>query len=237
MQKEQNMGRALAASFPYTLPVLAGYLFLSLAYGVLIGVNGFGPFAAAGISLAVFGGSIQFLAVSLLTSPFHPLQALLIALAVNARHVFYGISMLEKYRGTGGIKPFLIFAMTDETFSLLYSASPPEGVDRKRFYFFVSLLNYAYWVTGSFIGAFLGNHANFNTKGMDFVLTALFVVILIERVKDKKTLFSAAVGLMSTAVCRVLFGEAGFIIPAMALIAAILTLARKKLEEGENLCA
>jgi len=149
---------------------------------------------------------------------------------VNARHLFYGISLLDKYRGMGKMKAYLIFGLCDETFSIVCSVAPPAGVDRKWFYFYITLLDYFYWVTGSVLGALLGAVVSFDTKGLDFVLTALFVVIFTGQWKAQKNHSPAIVGVAASAFCLLVFGPANFIIPSMLLILAVLTLFRKNIE-------
>ena len=223
--------KALKAAIPHTIPVLAGFIFLGIAYGALWSFL---------MSTIAFCGSMQFVAITLLTSTFAPVQTLILTLLVNARHLFYGISMLKKYRGVGRLKPFLIFMMCDETFSVNYSAQVPEGVDKGWFYFFISFLNYSYWALGSVLGGLLGNFITFNTEGLDFSLTALFVVIFLDQWKERKNRVPALLGVGAASISLVIFGPSDFIIPAMILILASLTLLRRKLDpkvEGdEQIC-
>lgn len=224
---------ALRAAFPHTIPVLTGYLVLGAAYGILMDSKGFGLFWILLASIFVYAGSMQFVAVTLLTAGFDPIGAFLMTLAVNARHIFYGISMLKQYRGLGNIKPYLIFSLTDETFSIVCSAKVPENIDRKWFYFFVSLLDHSYWITGSLIGGVLGSMLNFNTMGIDFVLTALFVVIMINQWQSTKNHIPAMIGVVSAIVCRLLFGADSFIIPTMILIIVLVTTMKKPIEQAD----
>ncbi|WP_313560703.1 AzlC family ABC transporter permease [Ruminiclostridium cellobioparum] len=227
--------KALKAAFPHTLPVLAGFLFLGVAYGILMKSIGYGAGWTFLMSFLVFAGSMQYVGITLLTATFNPLYALFITLMVNARHIFYGISMLEKFKNTGRFKPYLIFAMCDESFSILCSAKPEKDVDKNWFMFFIVFLNRWYWITGSVLGALLGNYIKFNTKGLDFALTALFVVIFINQWQEQKNHFPAVVGVISSAVCLLIFGPDKFIIPAMILILIIFTFSNKKIYKGENL--
>lgn len=222
--------KALKAAFPYTIPVMTGYLFLGAAYGILMSSKGYGFGWSLLMSVFVFAGSMQYVAIDLLTSAFNPLKAFLMTIMVNARHLFYGLSMLKKYENTGKKKPYLVFGLTDETFSIVCSTEPPEGVDRGWFMFFVTLLNQVYWVTASVIGAFLGSKVFFNTKGIDFVMTALFVVIFVDQWKSQKDHISALTGVGASFVCLLLFGPDRFIIPAMILIITVFTLFRKRIE-------
>lgn len=221
--------KALKAAFPHTLPVFTGFTFLGIAYGILMNSKGYGVGWTVLMSLMAFAGSAQYIAINLLTSVFDPIYALLLTLMVNARHLFYGVSLLDKYRGTGKFKPYLIFGLCDETFSIICSTDPPEGVNRNWFLFFITLLNHGYWVIGSAIGGLLGYMVSFNTKGLDFVLTALFVVIFIGQWKSPEKRWPAAIGVACSAVCLAIFGQSNFIIPSMLAILAILTVFRKSL--------
>lgn len=225
--------KALKAAFPHTIPVMAGYLFLGTAFGILLSSKGYHFGWAILMSIFIFAGSMQFVAVNLLVSAFNPLSAFFITLIVNSRHLFYGISMLEKFRGTGGKKAYLIWGLTDETYSLLCSLDTPDGVDRGWFMFFITLLNQIYWVCGSAIGALIGSMFTINTNGIDFVMTALFIVIFINQWKAKKQHAPAIIGLFSSLICLILFGADNFIIPSMILIVIILTVFRGRLEKEE----
>jgi 4-azaleucine resistance transporter AzlC len=225
---------ALKAAFPYTIPVMTGYLVLGTAYGILMNSKGFSLIWIIIASVFVYAGSMQFVSVALLSAGFDPLGAFLMTIAVNARHLFYSISMLQRYRGTGRIKPYLIFSLTDESFSILCSAKIPEGVQDKWFYLFVSLLDHGYWITGSVIGGILGSLIHINTKGIDFVLTALFVVILINQWQSTRKHLPALLGIASAIICRLLFGPADFIIPSMICILLSVTLLRKPMDRGET---
>ena len=185
MQQKGMRLRALKAAFPLTVPIFAGFWFLGLAYGIFMNVSGFGFWYPMLMSLVIFGGSLEFVAVTMLLGAFAPLQTLAMALILQARHLFYGVAMLEKYRGLGWKKPYLIFGLCDETFSINCTAEIPEGVDRGWFYFFVTLLNHLYWVTGSTIGGLVGSLLSFDTEGIEFVMTAMFVVIFVEQWKKE----------------------------------------------------
>lgn len=221
---------ALKAAFPHTIPVLTGFMFLGIAYGILMNSKGYGFGWTVLMSLFAFAGSAQYIAVTFLTTVFNPVYALLMTLIINARHLFYGISMLDKYKNAGRLKPYLIFGLCDETFSVLCSTEPPEGVNKNWFYFFVTLLDHLYWVTGSAIGGLLGSVISFNIKGLDFVLTALFVVIFVGQWRTRKNRLPAMVGVLCSVVCLLIFGQRHFIIPAMLAILASLTLFRKGLD-------
>ncbi len=227
--------KALKAAFPHTIPVMTGYLFLGIAFGILMDSKGY-PFGwSVLMSLFIYAGSMQFVTVNLLTLAFNPLNAFLITLMVNARHLFYGLSMLGKFRGTGNKKPYLIFGLTDETYSILCSAEPPKDVEKGWFMFFVTLLNQVYWITASAIGALLGSMFTFDTKGIDFVMTALFVVIFINQWKSQKHHTPAIIGTGASVLCLLIFGPEHFIIPAMLSIIVALTFLKKPIEKEVEL--
>ncbi|MBD9199546.1 MAG: branched-chain amino acid transporter AzlC [Clostridiales bacterium] len=227
--KQAPRNSALRAAFPATVPVLTGYLCLGIAYGVLMRTAGYGLGWAVLLSILCYAGSMEFVTVTLLTSVFDPVQALIMSILVNARHCFYGLSILEKYKGTGWARPFLIFGLTDETFSLVSTLAPPAGVERRDFYFWITLLDYLYWLTGSAIGNLLGGVLPFDSTGMDFALTALFVVLFLEQWKKKENRPAGIIGLVCTAASLAVFGPDNLVIPAMVLMLAVLLGGRKKL--------
>ena len=229
--------KALKAAFPHTIPIMTGFLFLGASYGIYMNVSGFEFWYPMITSMLIFAGSVEFVTVNLLLGAFNPLQAFLLALMINARHIFYGISMLDKYRGTGLKKFYLIYGMCDESFSVNYTAEIPEDVDKGWFMFFVNLLNQIYWVVGATIGGILGGVIAFNTNGIEFVMTAMFVVIFLEQWLKEKNHIPSILGLVISVVCLILFGADRFIIPSMAAMLIILTLLRKVLDKGDvKLC-
>ena len=215
---------ALRYAFPKTAPVMVGYLFLGAAYGILMKVNGFGFGWALAMSVFVYAGSLQYVGVTLLASMASPLYGFLTGLMINARHLFYGISMLGRYRNLKRFRTYLIFALTDETFSVICNEKVPPRLGREWVYLWISLLDQFYWVAGSLMGSILGSFISFDTKGLDFALTALFVVIFTDQWKNQKNHRPALTGLIGSVVCVKLFGSGGFIIPAMGLILAALSL-------------
>ncbi len=225
--------KALKAAFPHTIPIMTGFLFLGASYGIYMNVSGFEFWYPMITSMLIFAGSVEFVTVNLLLGAFNPLQAFLLALMINARHIFYGISMLDKYRGTGLKKFYLIYGMCDESFSVNYTAKIPEDVDKGWFMFFVNLLNQIYWVAGATIGGILGGVIAFNTNGIEFVMTAMFVVIFLEQWLKEKNHIPPILGLVISVVCLILFGADKFIIPSMAAMLIILTLLRKVLDKGD----
>lgn len=211
---------------------------LGTGFGILLTSKGYARWWALLMSLTIYAGSMQYVAIDLLTAGASLISTALMTLMVNARHLFYGVSMLSRYRDTGKAKPYLIFALTDETYSLVCSDELiPSGVDKKRYFLFVSLLNQFYWVLGSVIGGLLGSFLTFNTNGIDFAMTALFVVIFTEQWEKNKNHIPALIGVISSVLCLILFGAQRFLIPAMLLISALLLLLRKPIErrsQGEG---
>lgn len=225
--------KALRCAFPHTIPILAGFLFLGMTYGILMRVSGFPLWLSVLMSIFVFAGSMQFVAVNILLSPFNPIAAFMMTLMINARHIFYGISMLDKYKDTGVKKTYLIFGMCDESFSINCSAKIPDGVDKNWFMFFVTLLDQLYWVVGTVVGAVFGSFVKFDTTGLDFVMTAMFVVIFLEQLLKEKNHILSVAGLALSVLSLVIFGADSFIIPAMLAILTALTLLRSQVESKE----
>lgn len=227
MVRRSSRRRAFAAAFPCTIPILTGFLFLGFTYGMVMHAAGFSFWYPMGMSLTIFAGSMEFLTVNLLLASFEPLQALLLTLLVNARHLFYGLAMLERYKGTGLKKLYLIFGMCDESFSINCTAQPPADVDKGWFYTFVTLLDHGYWVLGATLGGIFGAFLPIPTEGLDFVMTAMFVVIFLEQwLKDTRHP-SELLGLGLSAACLICLGPDKFMLPAMALILGSLVLLRK----------
>ena len=229
LEETTNRWAAPRAAFPATIPVLTGYFCLGVAYGLLMQANGYGPLWSTLMSAIGFGGSMQYVAITLLVTAFDPLQALLLAIMVNARHIFYGLSMLGKYKGLGRARYFMIFALSDETFSLVSTLEPPEGVTRKDFCFWITLLDYSYWVAATALGGLLGGLITFNTTGMDFALTALFVVLFLEQWKRRENRSAGLIGIACAAASLAVVGPGGMVIPAMILILAVLLGGRRAL--------
>ena len=234
MTKHNSIKKAFKAAFPYTIPIFAGFWFLGMTYGIYMNVSGFSFLYPMLMSITIFAGSMEFITVDLLLGSFNPVQAFLMTLMINARHLFYGISMLDKFRGTGLKKLYLIFGMCDESFSINYTAKIPPDVDRGWFMFFVTLLNHFYWFSGSTLGGIFVSLIHFNTEGLDFVMTAMFTVIFLEQwLKDRQHI-SALLGLGISLLCLWIFGADNFIIPSMAAMLMMLTLLRKPVEKREE---
>lgn len=235
MQPRGVCKKALKAAFPNTIPIFAGFWFLGMAYGIYMNVSGFSFWYPMLMALTIFGGSLEFVAVTMLLGAFAPLQTLIMTLMIQARHLFYGIAMLDKFKGMGWKRFYLIFGMCDETFSINYTAKIPENVDRGWFMFFVTLLNHLYWVTGSTIGGLLGSLITFDTEGLDFVMTAMFVVIFLDQWLKEKKHYTALIGVLASAVCLLCFGADSFMIPTMACILCLLTVFHRPIERAGGL--
>lgn len=221
-------------AFKQSVPIMAGYIVLGMGFGVLLESKGYGVLWAIAMSVFIYAGSMQYVAINLITGGASLIATALMTLIVNARHLFYGISMLDKYKNTGKYKPYLIFALTDETYSLVCSGKIPEGVDRNKYYFLVSLFDQVYWVIGSVIGSVVGSVLNFNTAGIDFSMTALFLVVFVEQWKSTKDHASAITGVAASVACLLFFGAGNFVIPAMISITVILLLMRKFRKDSEE---
>lgn len=219
--------KAFKAVFLDTVPVLTGYLFLGMGFGILLSESGYGIGWALAMSLFVYAGSGQYLAVSLLSGGASLLSAAIATLLVNARHLFYGISLIDTYRGTGKKKSYLIFALTDETYTLVTQNQPPEGMHRHTYCFMVSVLDQIYWIIGCCLGSLAGSLIPISFEGVEFVLAALFVTMFVEQWLSNPNHIPAIIGVVSTALCLLLFGAEIFLIPSMVLMALLLTVTRK----------
>ncbi len=226
--------KTIKAAFIKSLPVCAGYVVLGIGFGVPLAKVGYGLIWAFLMSLTMYAGSMQYVAVNLLAGQASLLTTVITTLLVQARHLFYGISMIDKYKGAGLKKLYLAFSLTDETYSLLCDGKYPEGVDNHLFCFFVSLFNQSYWILGCCIGNLIGSNIEFNSKGIEFAMTALFVTVFVEQWKSTKQHIPAVIGVASTAVCLAIFGSENFLIPSMAVVTVLLFAFRKKLERSEE---
>ena len=222
------------AAFYRSLPVLGGYLVLGVGFGILLGSVGYGPLWALAMSLAVYAGSMQYVGVSLIAGGASVLTVALTTLMVNARHLFYSISMYDLYKNTGKCRNVLIFTLTDETYSLLCGGSVPENTDPDRYRLAVSLLNYGYWAAGSLLGGLLGQVLPFDTTGIEFSMTALFVTVFVDQWRGTREHRPALLGVGLTLACLLLFGRELFLIPSMVLITLALALLRPALEGKEG---
>ena len=231
--KQTKLSAAVRAAFPHTIPIMTGYLAVGLAYGVLMASKGYNFLWSGFVSAFAFCGSMQYVAITLLTSVFDPAQAFLLSLMVNARHLSFSLALLPKYRGAGRLKFFLIYTLSDENFSLSSSVEPPEDIDPPLFYFAMSFLTWLYWVVFSMVGGLAGSLLTFDTTGIDFSMTALFLVVMTAQWKASGDHTPALVGLGVSLVCLLIFGSSNFLIPSMLGITAALTLLRKVTEKKE----
>ena len=226
--------KLLRIAFLDTVPVMTGYVFLGFGFGILMQNCGYGVLWSGAMSLFIYAGSMQYVAVSLFNSGASLLTAAVTAFMVNARHLFYGISMVDAYKGMGRKKPYLIFGLTDETYSLVSQLQLPQGISRSGYCFLVTLFDHCYWVVGTVLGALAGTLLPINYEGVDFALTALFVTIFVEQWLSTKNHRPAIIGVAVTALCLILFGTEIFLIPSMLIIAASLTLMRKTGKEASH---
>lgn len=226
-----SMKKIVKQAFTDTIPVMTGYIVLGFGFGIVLKSNGYGLFWAFIMSLFIYAGSMQYVAIGLLTSGASLITTALTTLMVNARHLFYGISMLDKYKDTGKVKPYLIFALTDETYSLVCkdNINVPEE-KKKNYYFLVSLFDQIYWIVGSVLGAVVGNLVEFNSNGIEFALTALFLTVLTEQWLTAKNHAPALIGIIVSLICLLIFGRDNFLIPAMLIIALLLCISKEKKE-------
>jgi len=223
------MKKTLPSAVTATLPVMAGYLILGFGFGIIMKSNGFSTVLAAAMSIFIYAGSMQYVAIGLMTGGASLVTTALTTLTVNIRHLFYGISMLDKYQHTGKAKPYLIFALTDETYSLVCGELPhipPEN--RTQYQFLVSLLNHLYWITGSMIGSLLARQLPFDLTGIDYSMTALFIVICVERMMNAKDRLPLAIGGVCSVACLLLLGPDAFLAPALAVTALLLVVLCRK---------
>lgn len=222
---------AFFAAFPNTIPILAGFLFLGIAYGIYMNQSGFKFYYPMFMSFIIFAGSVEFATVSWLLGSFDPINIFFLTLMINARHLFYGLSMLEKYNIPGWKKLYLIYGMCDESFSINATVDVPKDIDKGLFMFFVTMLNQIYWVAGATIGGIFGSFIPFDTKGIEFVMTALFVVIFLENWLKEKDHSASVIGLFISFICLMIFKGTNFIIPSMIIILSVLTLLRGRLQK------
>ena len=218
----------LRKAFKDTIPVMSGYLVLGIGFGVVLASRGYGVLWAMAMSVFIFAGSMQYVAIDLITGGATLITTALTTLAVNARHLFYGLSMIEKYKGVRK-KPFLIFTLTDETYSLVVNDAGTTGIEEKdSYYFWVSLLDYSYWVSGSVLGSLIGAMIPFDMTGIDFSLTALFLTVFVEQWLSTKNHLAAITGVIASVVCLMMFGADNFLIPTIILITFALMMMRGK---------
>lgn len=222
--------KTLAAAFPLTVPVLMGYLAIGMAFGLMLQSIGYGPLWAFFMSLTIYAGSGQYLGVSLLAMGAGLPHIALMTFIINFRHLVYGLSLLEKFHGMGPRKLYMIFSLTDETYALLSSAQAPDGIEPHDFYFTIALLDHCYWIAGSVLGSVVGQLLGFDTTGVDFAMTALFIVIAVSQWRSYPKHLPALLGGVATIVCLLLVGADNMLLPALGIIVLVLVLARPKLD-------
>ncbi|MBP3385717.1 MAG: AzlC family ABC transporter permease [Candidatus Methanomethylophilaceae archaeon] len=229
-----EMTKAMRKAFPYTIPVLVGYVFMSFAFGVMFTEQGYSVLWAILMRIVVYAGSGQYLAVNFFVPGVSLLQAAFLTIMVNIRHVFYGLSLVERYNRVGFLKRlYLIFGMTDETYSLVCTTNIPDDVDEGKFLLSITLLNQLYWIGGTIVGSLASTAIPFNSEGIEFAMTALFIVLFVELWCKRSNRYPELVGVMASILCLVIFGADGFILPTMILIIAILMINRNRLDTGK----
>ena len=228
------MKKIIKTAFIKSLPVLAGYLVIGFGFGMICEKNGYGFLWTLAMSLFIYAGSMQYVTISLLTSNASLLTAFFTTLMVNARHLFYGISMVEHYKGSGKYKPYLIFGLTDETYSLVCTGEAPNGLDFHKYSVWVTIFNHFYWIIGSVLGVLVGTILKINTTGVEFSMTALFITVFVEQWRRTKNHTPAIIGLFANLVCLIIFGSNNFLIFSMIFISILLILFKKKIEYKED---
>ncbi len=229
------MIKALKTSFKYSLPVLFGYIPLGFAFGIMLAAKGYGPEWAFFMSVFIFSGTGQYLIVSLLAVKAEIPYVILITFLLHFRYFFYGLSMIDRYHKIGKTKWYLIFGLTDETYAILSTEKPPEEISRAAFYTAVTFLNHCYWIIGSVLGAVAGSLLPINTKGIDFVMTALFSVLVVEQWKAHKNHLPALIGFVLPIISLVILGSEHFLIPALLAVSITLMCLRPKFEKEERI--
>ena len=233
LENQNTYKSAFKAAFPHTLPVMTGYLFIGIAFGVMFADKGYNFLWAGLMSLLVYAGSGQYIAVNFFDPSVSLLQVVFLTFMVNVRHIFYGLSLLDKFKVSGKKKPYMIFSLTDETYSLYFLTKTPENIDEGKFLFALSILDQSYWVIGSMIGGIAGTLIPFDSTGIDFAMTALFIVIFVEQWLEKKNRFPAIVGVVASVISLLFFGKDSFILPSMIIIMIVL-LSSHRIEESKR---
>ena len=224
-------------SFRYALrrsvPIMVGYFPVGVAYGILMSSAGYGAVWSALAGLFVYAGSLQMLMVTFFENGVPLLTVTVTALLLSSRHLFYGISFIGKFRSYGAWKYFLIYGMSDESYSLLCSYKEQDGADEKWVHIFSTALIWIYWIFFSVLGGLVGSLIPFDTTGIDFALTALFIVIFLDQLKAGTSKLPAVVSIVASLLCLVLLGPDNFLLPALSVSVAALVLLRPRLEGKE----
>lgn len=231
---KKDVPSVIKRAFYKSLPVLAGYIILGIGFGILLQSAGYGVFWAFAMSCLIYAGSMQYVGVGLIAGGASVITTVITTIMVNARHLFYSISMIERYNNTGKYKPYLIFALTDETYTLLCDGQVPDEESGNLYRFLVSFFNQCYWIGGSVIGSLLGSVLSFSANGIEFSMTALFIASFTEQWISGKNHIPALVGLVCSLLCLLVFGPEDFLIPAMLLITVVLTAAQRRITSSEE---
>lgn len=233
---DQNRHKlALKVAFPPTIPILTGFIFLGMTFGIYMHSLGHPIWMAVLMSACIFAGSMEFVAATMLIGIFNPFSAFILALMINARHLFYGITMLERFKGTGRKKWYLIFGMCDETFVINQTMSIPKNADKGLVMTYVTLFNHLYWVTGSFLGSIIGGFITVDLEGLEFVMAALFLIIFLEQWYKGGRRFST-LGIIISIVCLLIFGTSYFVLPTMLIMLIIFIVFKRPLTRvGERI--
>ena len=224
------MKKTIKYAFIQTMPIMFGYIFMGIAFGLLLQRAGYNFIWAFACSLFIYAGSMQFVLVSFLSGGVNLFYVIIMTLTINSRHIFYGLSFIEKFKAMGKRYPYMIFSLTDETYSILCGTKVPEGMNEKSLYFTMALLDQSYWITGCTLGGVLGSFITFNTKGIDFAMTALFVVIFVEQWLSYRTHLPAIIGLVCGIASLIIFGSGNFILPALIITVLILMVLKRVIE-------
>jgi 4-azaleucine resistance transporter AzlC len=228
--KTTNNLKTMQFAFKQSIPILFGYVFIGIAFGLMLQKAGYHWLWAPFCSIVVYAGSLQYMLVALLTSGAGLLTTFVLSLVINGRQIFYGLSLLDRYKGYGKLKPYMIFSLTDETYSLLCAMKTPDEIDEKRAMFFVSIFNQIYWIIGSIIGALVGDLISFDSTGIEFAMTALFVVILIEYLQEEKNRLPALIGIISAILFLMLLSPDSFILPSICVSVFILIVFKNQVD-------
>ena len=230
-QEKKIIIRTFEYALEKSIPVLLGYLFIGIAFGLLLQKAGFSVIWAFLMSVFVYAGSMQYVLVTFLAAGTPLATVAIMTLLINGRHIFYGLSFIERFQKMGKRYPYMVFSLTDETYSLLCSVKEEEGIDEKRALFYIAILDHCYWITGSVIGSLIGQFITFNSKGVEFAMTALFTVIFVEQWRDAKSHIPAITGILSAVVFLILLGPDKFLIPSLFVTVFVLMVTRSKVEQ------
>ena len=218
-------------AFIKSIPVMAGYICLGIGFGIMLNQIGYGPIWTFFMSLTIYAGTLQYVGVSLIASSATIINTIITSILIQVRHIFYGISMLNYYNGAGIKKIYLAFSLTDETYALLCDGEYPDGEDKYTYRFLVSIFNHSYWVIGGLLGNILAQNVNFDFKGIEFSMTAIFAASFADQWRTRKNHFPAILGVIVTTICLLIFGKDIFLIPSMLIITILLMIFRTKMEK------